>query len=153
MKWPWSPSDFAEGAVPIARVDLGSVIRGTAPEAEIDDEFDHFLLLAEDQLRRLVWKYHENSYISYGADAPDFPLCYDFAELCSADVRKGAIKEGLKYRPAFGVLRYTKKNGSRHAICFGVVVGAKLKFFEPQPVEFPWSDAPADIATMDAFDI
>ena len=124
-------------------------IKAISPNCIVDDEYSHFLCFSEISLINFVEKYHDNSYITYGADAPDFPLCYDFAQLCEADIRKGAIKEGLKERPAFGVLRYTRHD-CRHAINFAVLMTGKIKYFEPQS-QNQFMDIPEDLVSLDNF--
>ena len=125
-------SPYAEGAVPTANIGLRSILNSIAPNARADIEYSNFLLLDYDKIKDLVAKYWDSAYIDYGIDAPDFPLCYDFAELCAAKVREAAIRESFQYRPAFGVVRHTRTDGKRHAICFVVTSVLQIKYFEPQ---------------------
>jgi hypothetical protein len=152
MTWSIFKYDYSKGSTLTNRAALDVSISSVCPSSKIDDEFNRFLFLAEDQLRALVYKYHDTN-LAYGSNAKDFPLCLDFAELCSSDVRRGAMIERMVERPAFGVLRYTKKSGDRHAINFAVLSDGSLKYFEPQPVDDPWMNAPKDVGTLDEFSI
>ncbi len=149
----FKPAAFADTAEVVSREDLNALLFSLAPNSAVDDEYDRFLQMGEEQIKALVERYWDASGLCYGINAPDFPLCYDFAELCAAAVRLGAIKEGLTSRPAFGVLRYTMTSGKRHAICFAVTSTCQVKYFEPQIVATRWTDAPVDVKTLDAYDI
>lgn len=139
--------------IEISRDDLNAVLNSIAPLCDIDDEYDHFLQPEYAEIKSIVEKYWDSSYICYGIDAPDFPLCYDFAELCAAKMREASIRERLKYRLAFGTLRYTRNNDQRHAICFVVTADCQIKYFEPQYADVRWMDQPVDMKSLDAFTI
>lgn len=144
---------FAASAEVVEQADINALLNSIAPDAYVDDEYDHFLCPDYSQIRALVAKYWDASYISYGADAPDFPLCYDFAELCAAKVREAAIRERLEYRIAFGTVRHTRTDGQRHAICFVVLANCQIKYFEPQDAGVRWMDEPQLLKSLDNFDI
>lgn len=153
MRWPWSPPAYAAGSLLLTQEELTCALRTVAPNAVVDDEYEHFLALDEDQLVALVQKAWDPNQITYGSNAPDCPLCYDFAEFAAAAVRLYAIQQGLKSRPAFGTLRYTLSDGSRHAICWAYLSSGKMKYFEPQPTDFPWMDHPEDLKSLDTLEI
>ena len=142
-------SHYAEGAVPTDSAGLRAVLYSISPDTALDAEYDHFLLLDYAKCQDLVAKYWDSSYIDYGIDAPDFPLCYDFAELCAAKVREAAVRENFQYRPAFGTVRYTRTDGKRHAICFVVTAELQVKYFEPQTGEPRWMDTPQLIQSIE----
>lgn len=144
-------TNFALDSEVVTQDDVNALLLSLAPDAVVDDEYEHFLAPGYDQIKNLVAKYWDSSWINYGFLSQDFPLCYDFAELCAAAVRTGAIKENLKYRIAFGTLRYSMNSGDRHAICFVVLSNCQVKYFEPQNAEVRWMDTPRDLKSLDCF--
>lgn len=138
------------GAV-IVPTGVASAVLDQAAERPTDSDYARVQLLTESAIRKMVFDNHDRSYIVYGSLSPDFPLCADFANICAADVLRGAVKAGLAVRPFFGVLIYTKTDGSRHAINFAVTADKRVIFFEPQADK--WMDRPEDCLTMDEFRI
>lgn len=146
---------YNEGAeiVPISVLDehLGSV----EPDAETPDNYARVQLLTRDAMHAMVFDAHDRTYISYGSDSPDFPLCEDFADVCRGDVKRLAIKCGLAVRPAFGLLEYTMNakdadgQNLRHAINWAAYADGTVEFFEPQTDK--WMDRPEDCKSMDVF--
>jgi len=128
-----------------------------AANAKTPDNYARFQLLTEAGYHALFFENYDRSYIQYGADSPDFPLCADFAEVCHGDVLKGAIKAGFAIRPGCGALYYTKnaidpKTGEheRHAIEYAACAGThKIIYREPQ--DDAWMSEPDDCLTMDEF--
>lgn len=124
-----------------------------AEDSYVPDNYSRGQALSEGAIRALVFEAHDRTYISYGFDSPDFPLCADFASCCASDVLKASIKIRLAVRPLFGVVYYTKKNGDRHAINFTVVTegGDKFSvlFFEPQ--SDTWMASPKDCNSIDEY--
>lgn len=151
-------SDFLSGSEIATQEDVSTILTSIAPQSKVDDEYDHFMLLTYEGVKSLVADCWDSSWIVYGSDSPDFPLCYDFAAACEMAVRTAAIKKNFKMRPAFGVLRYTMNamnddgQNIRHAICFVVTSNCQIKYFEPQIVETGrWMDTPRDMKSLDNF--
>lgn len=152
--------NFAHGAETVTNEIVTTLLHSISPFADVDDEYDHFLFPEYAMIQALLEKYWDASYIHYGEDAPDFPLCYDYAILCAGKVREACIRERMKSRIAFGTLRYTRttidpKTGEhdRHAICFVPVNNYQVKYFEPQLADVRWMDQPEELLSLDNFDI
>jgi len=144
-------SNYGKGAIILSHDDMSDypAIQKYDGTLTFEIDFDHSLALTEKNLKALVFKYHDNSYISYGSNSKDFPLCMDFAELAAADVRKGAILQSLEERPCFGVAELTKQNGSRHAINFAFTAEGKMLFYEPQDGKWFPETGPDYLASLD----
>lgn len=129
---------------------LNDVLLARAPELRrLPDGYARVQLLAECDIKRLVFDAHDRSYIVYGELSADFPLCMDFAAICAGDVLRQSIRSGLAVRPAFGTLAYTRKQGPRHAINWAVTADRRVLFLEPQADQ--WLDQPKDATTLDEF--
>lgn len=129
-------------------IGLLNVLVAAFPESAADVQFIHAVAPTFDLLQQLTAKYHNNSFIKYGAFSPDFPLCLDYATLACADLLRGAILEGMEWRVAFGIAELTKKDGGRHAICWAMTADKGLVFYEPQTKEW-FIGAPEYVSTMD----
>lgn len=139
---------YNDGAV-IVPTSVASAVFDQAAERPNDSDYARVQLLTESAYQKLVFDHHDRTYIVYGELSKDFPLCMDFANICAADVLRGAVKAGLAVRPCFGVLVYTKKAGVRHAINYAVTSDKRVLYFEPQTDI--WIDEPEDFKTADEF--
>lgn len=137
----------------VTQEDLNAILSSVFPDATVDDEYDHFTQPDIEAFKALDAKYWDAFSISYGSNASDFPLCYDFSELWAAKMREAAIKEGFKARIACGTIRYTMNSGNRHSIGFVVLNNCHVLFREPQPIANPWMDKPEDFKSMENMDI
>lgn len=146
---------YNEGAEIVPIDVLSDFITKVAPGADLPANYERVQLLQRAALHSLVFDAHDRTYITYGADSPDFPLCEDFADVCYGDVKRAAIRDGLAVRPAFGLLEYTMNakdvdgQNLRHAINWAVYADGSMEFFEPQLDK--WMDQPDDCKSMDLF--
>ena len=139
-----------EGSRIVPLVEVNAILLAASrPGVVLPNDYKRVQLLTEDAIRDLVFKFYDRTYLGYGTLSPDFPLCMDFANICSADVLRGAVKAGLAVRPGFGVAIYTKNSGSRHAINYAATVDRRVFYFEPQLSL--WLAEPDDCGTMDEF--
>ena len=141
--------------------DLDAPIKSIGgPAAVVDTDYARFLLPKQPDIEALAGDWNPTE-IVYGSIAPDWPLCYDYAEECAAFIRMQAYRKGWAMRPAFGVLRYTmnavytdgpyKGDSITHAICFAVLEDLHIRYFEPQTGE--WMDEPVDCKSKDTWEI
>lgn len=140
---------YDEGAVVVPVSVLSTRIVALAPDADTDFPYDRVQLLTRAATHTLVLWTHDRSYISYGADSSDFPLCEDFADVCGGDIKRGAVRARLAVRPCFGRLDYTRKGGLRHAINWASYADGTAEFYEPQTDA--WMPMPDQCQSMDLF--
>lgn len=95
---------------------------------------NNYLTLSEEQFKNFVFKYYDKDMfgMGYHSNSDEFPDCDDYAAISFAAVLRGAIKEGFKYAPVFGVIDITLKEGGGHALNFAMTSNNKVWLFEPQ---------------------
>jgi len=135
-------SDFAKGLIVGLASDSFAFLKSIAPKAKICADYEHLAMPDYDKMRDLSGKYWDSTWINYGFDSVDFPLCKDFARLWSAKMLEAAIRENLPMRLACGQATYTRNDGQRHDIGFVVTAAGQIKYIEPQGGG--WMDIPED---------
>ncbi len=159
---------FAVNSEVVTQEDLNAILYSIAPDSYVDDEYAHFLQPDYGHMQAFLSKHWDNSFFVYGSIKKDWPLCLDIACICASDMRKACLREGMPYRLAFGVVRYTmnakepeldefdKPTGNtihlRHAMNFVVTSNCQIKYYEPQG-KTRWMDQPTDMKSLDNFDI
>lgn len=137
----WWRTDFAEGAAIWERPAVLTALAKCATPIVDDGSY-----LAMRDLGAFVERWHARE-LKALSNGPTFPDCDDFSALCYADIIRGAIEDGLTLAPLFGMLKYTKPDGKRHAVNFGVDAHGAFMIYEPQTGV--WSRNPADVKTLD----
>jgi len=146
--WPWSKGKrFDHEAVEITGAELASLILtctgggGAAVTRDLK-----YLLLDEELLRVFVWKYYHPS-VSYHSNSEEFPDCDDAADMAKGSIIYGAVKEGMRYCPAFGGIEYkTRRTGGWHAANIVVTRAKRVLVFEPQSMD--WRDLRDEVDEM-----
>ena len=123
----WFSNDFKKDSI----VCHESEIR-TATAFNFRTHDPKYICLNEQKLKDFVYKYFDSHLLAYDKKMRCFPDCDDFANICFADILRGAIRQGFDYQPAFGVASVTLANGRRHMLNFAVTSEHRLLFYEPQ---------------------
>lgn len=94
----------------------------------------NYLALDESKLKDFVFKYHDTSLIGYHSNSDEFPDCDDFAAIAYSGCLRGAIKEGFKYPPVFGMISVKLKKGAYlyHRLNFAMTSRGQILIYEPQ---------------------
>lgn len=124
---------YDKGAVLFRGYDITVAVRATWPNAAFDIDDDNYIGLQPDKLRAFLNATIDLSFCRYHSNSDEFPDCDDFSRIAQAEVRKAAIKGGMKYCPAFFEVGVTLAGGKgRHAPNLCLDANGKLWLFEPQ---------------------
>lgn len=94
----------------------------------------NYLTLDENKLKDFVFKYYDKELVGVGyhSNSEEFPDCDDFAAIAYASILRGAVKEGFKYPPVFGMISVKLKKGTYHRLNFAMTTRPQVLIFEPQ---------------------
>ena len=148
--WPWNKGKrFDHEAAEILGTDLAGLVlaaaggKGAAITADVN-----YLLLDDERLREFVWKFYHPS-VSYHSNSPEFPDCDDFSAMAKGSIIYGAVREGMRYCPAFGGIEYkTRRTGGWHAANLAVTRAKRVLVFEPQSDNSGWRDFRDEVDEM-----